>query len=155
MDTSPEYIKMCRMAHELQEMWGPKEGDYFTLNHLHGKCDVYCFGDFVMPYCNTVSTINPKLHDMMPLRDFLDHDSVWLPRIDQLITLLNEAQNEELHDAGKRFSECSELDTLGSIFHNCAVGDYCDKETFTVEQLFLVGLYDIEYDKSWNGEDWI
>lgn len=141
MDTSSEYINMCRKAKELQEMWEPMQGDFFILYD-----EIECIGNFS--------------EDLYPI-DWREEFPVskknctWLPRIDQLITLLNKAQNEELHDVGKRFSKCSELDTLGSIFHNCAVGDYYDKETFTVEQLFLVELYDTKYNKSWDGEDWI
>ena len=137
MDTSPEYINMCRQANELQEMWEPMQGDFY-------------YNDFI-------KIINIMKDHLQFNRDKQKgySDAIWLPRIDQLITLLNEAQNEELHDAGQRFSECSELDTLGSIFHNCAVGDYYDKETFTVEQLFLVELYDTKYNKSWDGDDWI
>lgn len=131
MDTSEQYVNMCRMATELQEMWKPKEGDYFTLNHIGGKCDVYCFGDFILPYCNTVSTINPKLHGMIPLRDFLDRDSVWLPRTDQLI---------ELSSAGRLPDEGFTLNI---------------KNRSKVQQELLIEYYSNTYQKQWNGEDWI
>lgn len=31
MDTSPEYINMCKKATELQEMWKPETGDFYKL----------------------------------------------------------------------------------------------------------------------------
>jgi len=29
MDTSPEYVKMCEKAEEIQKLWKPIEGDLF------------------------------------------------------------------------------------------------------------------------------
>ena len=139
MGTSEQYINMCRQAKELQEMWNPTQGDWFVLYD-----EIENIGD----YSEDLHPIDYREEFPIPKKN-----CTWLPRTDQLITLLNKAQNEELHNAGQRLSVCNEIDTLGSIFNHCAVYDNCD--SFTVEQLFLVELYDIKYDKSWNGEDWI
>jgi len=63
MDTSPEYINMCRKATELQEMWKPETGDFYKLP-----------GHFI-----TCIVLKNSLIDM---------DAIWLPRVDQLIEML-------------------------------------------------------------------
>ena len=62
MDTSEQYINMCRRAKELQEMWEPEPGDFYKLP-----------GHFI-----TCIVLKNSLIDM---------DAIWLPRIDQLIEL--------------------------------------------------------------------
>ena len=62
LDTSPEYINMCRQAKELQEMWKPETGDFYKLP-----------GHFI-----TCIVLKNSLIDM---------DAIWLPRIDQLIEM--------------------------------------------------------------------
>ena len=62
MDTSPEYINMCKKATELQEMWKPETGDFYKLP-----------GHFI-----TCIVLKNSLIDM---------DAIWLPRVDQLIEL--------------------------------------------------------------------
>lgn len=69
MDTSEQYIEMCRKATELQEMWEPSLGDFY-------------YSDFSKLVC--------VMSDHMQFnRDKLKEysDAIWLPRIDQLIEL--------------------------------------------------------------------
>lgn len=65
MDTSPEYINMCRQARELQEMWEPEPGDFYKLP-----------GRFI-----TCIVLKNSLIDM---------DAIWLPRIDQILQHISE-----------------------------------------------------------------
>ena len=62
MDTSEQYINMCRRAKELQEMWEPEPGDFYKLP-----------GHFI-----TCIVLKNSLIDM---------DAIWLPRIDQCIDM--------------------------------------------------------------------
>lgn len=73
MDTSPEYINMCRKATELQEMWKPSQGDWFF---LHDEIE-------------TVGDYSEDLHPIDYREEFpiSKKTCVWLPRIDQLIEL--------------------------------------------------------------------
>ncbi len=62
MDTSEQYINMCRKAKELQEMWKPEPGDFYKLP-----------GHFI-----TCIVLKNSL---------IDVNATWLPRIDQWITI--------------------------------------------------------------------
>lgn len=63
MDTSKEYIEMCRKAAEIQEVWEPKDGDFST-------------GDF--------STGVGSVIVQMPSKWSWKPKVIWLPRQDQL-----------------------------------------------------------------------
>jgi hypothetical protein len=79
MDTSEQYINMCRQAKELQEMWKPADGDFFHYDDL-----VNSIGDFV--------EVN---NEIRPMSDWEMYkvkckDCVWLPRIDQWLQILSD-----------------------------------------------------------------
>lgn len=65
MDTSPEYINMCRKARELQESWSPRMGD---------------FGIYDQQLVIMGSDGTPLV------RHIVARNCIWLPRIDQLIS---------------------------------------------------------------------
>ena len=65
MDTSPEYINMCRKAKELQKMWKPETGDFYKLS-----------GHFI-----TCIVLKNSL---------IDVNATWLPRIDQWLQILSD-----------------------------------------------------------------
>ena len=71
MDTSPEYINMCRKATELQEMWEPKEGDFYVRDGY--PVGAYCTDYFIYYVTEDEDEWKIKV--------------TWLPRIDQLIEM--------------------------------------------------------------------
>lgn len=76
MDTSEQYINMCRKATELQEKWKITDGDFFYYDDM-----INTIGDFV----EVNHTIRPMSNwDMYTIKQ---NNCVWLPRADQLIEL--------------------------------------------------------------------
>lgn len=69
MDTSKEYIEMCRKAREIQNLRGNDEGDFYQdgsfVRIANEPCSDDCYHTLVYDGC------------------------VWLPRQDQLIEMLN------------------------------------------------------------------
>jgi len=91
MDTSEQYINMCRRAKELQEMWEPEPGDFYKLP-----------GHFI-----TCIVLKNSLIDM---------DAIWLPRIDQLIsnwTNPYDAIESMLHGWPVEYDETESLEING------------------------------------------
>lgn len=70
MDTSPEYIKLCKPAISLQKLWKPAVGDFYYSPLSADKCVKVIMLD------NGHRT-----------------NKVWLPRADQLFTLLEARYN--------------------------------------------------------------
>ena len=69
MDTSPEYINMCRKATELQEKWEPSLGDWY-------------YSDFSKLIC----VMSEHMQFNRDKRKEYS-DAIWLPRIDQHIQM--------------------------------------------------------------------
>ena len=87
MDTSVEYIEMCRKAIEVQKVWKP------------------CFGDFVFADGSKIVT---QVAVDTELIEFIILDShIWLPRQDQLQDILRlhfDCTHENLRDAFEVFT---------------------------------------------------
>ena len=124
MDTSPEYINMCRKATELQEMWKIEEGDFYSMNPPYrGICTVHESSWCKDPMGNICAT--------------------WLPRIDQLIEMLN-----------KEFPYWTQYYGF-ELFRRIADVYDRDKRPGSSEKRILELLYNEKYNKYWNGKDWI
>ena len=125
MDTSPEYISMCRKATELQEMWKPKEGDWF-----YDSVEIRTIGDsFYLGKWNGIHEIYNR--PMWNGKDKPLDTTIWLPRIDQLIDMMG---NDLRPDEGFTMTIQNRM---------------------TTEQELLNEHYKNTCHKSWNGEDWI
>lgn len=125
MDPSPEYIDMCRKATELQEMWEPKEGDWFVLY-------------------DEIETIGGYSEDLHPI-DYREEfpiskkNCVWLPRIDQYCDIVP-------MEWGLFAEKCSEL---------CQLKEHGLYKYPTFEKAAIAVVMKNMYRKNWNGEDWI
>ena len=83
MDTSPEYINMCRRAKELQEMWKPQIGDWIYQNSaLPDKITVV--------YKYSLEKEDMKIWDWVREDWYTMQECVWLPRIDQWLQILSD-----------------------------------------------------------------
>lgn len=130
MDTSEQYINMCRKATELQAMWEPHDGDFFYYDDL-----VNSIGDFV--------EVN---NEIRPMSDWETYkvkckECVWLPRIDQLHNL----------------SEAT-VSNFCAVCMNIAMRyekPFNNSTEPSFEQIAMFSVMAHLYNKSWNGEDWI
>ncbi len=135
MDCSPEYVKMCQKATEIQKAHGlqppfiNRSGLIRTLNYDY----------FVEGYLSTLETVS------------------WLPRQDQLQAMVEtngpvyavwalEAWTE------KNFEYCR-IHEVVRTDPDADVWSWRDRFT-SREQLELAYLMDLKFSKRWNGEDW-
>ena len=127
MDTSPEYISMCRRAKELQEMWEPSTGDYCASSA--GGCNRILVVIADLPNKFLVVAYPYATYDNTD--HILKQNIIWLPRIDQLIDMMG---NDLRPDEGFTMTIQNRM---------------------TTEQELLNEHYKNTCHKSWNGEDWI
>ena len=83
MDTSTEYIAMCDAALEIQKTWVPAHGDFFIGER--NKLRVWIEG--INDPGKVVTGIEVEFRDGIPSLTRY----IWLPRLDQLIELAQEA----------------------------------------------------------------
>lgn len=133
MDTSPEYIRMCEKAVEIQSLWKPLGGDIFM-----GWADV----DIVMDGEEPKELVIGSEIWGDYVRPMKGH-SVWLPRQDQLQDLLW----PEGHDL--TLGECQ----LVWEFARKNREKLADFNSW--EKLWLCFLMSENFNKTWNGEDWV
>ena len=130
MDTSPEYINMCRKATELQETWKPKEGDWF-----YDSVEIRTIGDsFYLGKWNGIHEIYNR-----PTWNGKDKPldaTIWLPRIDQLIELSGTPWDMMMHYCLTRVMERTFRES-------------------SAEKCIMNIVMKTNHKKFWNGEDWI
>lgn len=134
MDTSKEYIEMCRKAKEIQDIWQPEEGGYV------GSGEVW--QDWMGE-----SKIEPVTRQPY----------TWLPRQDQLQEILLEDES-----IGVIHTEFNDF-CLGDYSYPGIMGSYqnymilllnwADDSNF--ELLWLAFFMKKCYNKIWNYEDWV
>jgi hypothetical protein len=125
MDTSKEYVEMCREAEEIQERKHFIGGSFFV-HFVTGKWQkpcVYTYG-MMLPY------------------ESGDY-SVWLPRQDQLQEMIG-----NFPDVLKKL-----YDEIWTGDHGMYLGDWGAKCT-SMEQLWLAFVMKEKFNKTWNGEKW-
>ena len=138
MDTSETYIKMCEKAVEIQEL---RKGNTTTLEGI----EPWLEGDFfyippddfagyvaIAFDCDDTYYSKPKFEDM----------AIWLPRQDQL---------QEMLPQDKPSNRIKVM--LASKFAHFVAQER--KYDATWEQYWLAFVMKENYNKVWNGEDWI
>lgn len=154
MDTSPEYIKMCEKATEVQTDWTPEEWDLYYAKPLESSGST---GDTwaVLPESIADSGVYGRV--------FVDkgkvifdcstrNDYIWLPRQDQL---------QEMVDNGQRIHPFWRFtDFLNGQYneksHQCTWIVFANMSHFGVsmEQLWLAFVMLEKFNKTWTGEEW-
>jgi hypothetical protein len=133
MDTTKQYIKMCRKAVEVQKLWKPATGDFYGW--------VIC-----------ESTGYEIWQDGNKINVAAD---IWLPRQDQLQETINfEIYPHQAHTLGRNI-EYHASDYIFKFVLNKGdwkAGDFYCK---TMEQLWLHYVMRKKFNKTWNGKDWI
>jgi len=87
MDTSKEYIDMCREAEEIQKGWESKVGDFYVANNR-----VFVVENPVIATATTERKKGGECGWAKLLR--ADGNIVWLPRQDQLQAMLCPCKNQ-------------------------------------------------------------
>lgn len=132
MDTTPEYIKMCEKATEIQEQHDMEYGDCY----IHKGTGALLI--IVPKYSTEFQAIN--ITAKCNFNDLIPSHITWLPRQDQLQEILL-----------KKY----DVDSLEMAFHSF-INDarfLLNKTTF--EQLWLMFFMKERHNKVWNGEDWV
>lgn len=132
MDTSPEYIKMCEKAVEVQtpEMHDhSSNGNFYAFNTSPPTWWVIC--DSCLPW---------------------SEKAVWLPRQDQLQAMVQ----FDLEQQDLRYNGNYRLASRFADFIACDNGalDSIDTRKSSMEQLWLVYVMAWCYQKRWTGSDW-
>jgi hypothetical protein len=129
VDASETYIKMCEKANEIQALWKPSKGDIFFLPDEikpAGKTRTYVLG------CHWEKCEGCKWE--------LKHGD-WILRQDQLQEMLS------LHVS---------FFGLEELFHQfIKTKDDKGDEIPSLEQCWLMFVMSVNWNKAWNGIDWV
>lgn len=158
MDISPEYIKMCEQATEIQNErlvdYTRQNGDYFYSKIIPWNRGVSLASHYehYLKYHKQSSNPDTNLFiycrqstDCSVKQDWPDQIGigfVWLPRQDQLqgmVVFKSIIKVDDIYIKIERFYQ----------FVNDVMGDFG-----SVEQLWLSFVMYEKYKKKWNGEDW-
>ncbi len=128
MDKSDEYLRKCTEAKAIQEMWEPKDGDFFvSLKSERPRCKVCVLGDW-----ETRSHIAEN-------RDAF----IWLPRLDQLQSMVDWT-HWEFRITKRRKFEMHYTDSSGTT-----VGSVLGE---SMEQIWIAFVMMVKYGKEWKEE---
>ena len=127
MDTSKEYIEMCRKAVEVQDAWDFKDGDF-----LYDKK----YGVEVWSGYDAWGWPGPPRIPPNP---------AWIPRQDQLQDMLFQLLGKTFVYWLDRFYKYAE----NQESHESMIGG-----CYSMEQLWLAFVMHEKYGKTWDGKDW-
>ena len=139
MDTSKEYIEMCRKAVEVQELWEPNVGDLtdcgLILKIYPGM--YYTYKKESGHFFNVPKKENP----------------IYLPRQDQLQDMIGISKMFDFYGLVETFNRFATGKTcvVGSENQNIAHL----KQFKSMEQIWLAFVMHAKYSKKWDGSDWI
>ncbi len=136
MDTSKEYIEMCRGATEIQELWEEQVGDVCYNNLFNTVVYVWAFGT------NDTLMVTPKDPYNQGHLWVGPPDLTWLPRQDQLQGMVYSSGVFGLLDMMANFRR--------QIRNRI---DFYIPES--MEQLWLAFVMHEKYNKKWDGKDWV
>jgi hypothetical protein len=139
MDTSREYIAMCDEAREIQKNWRPLHGDYFIGER--NKLRVWIDG--INDPDKVVTGVEVEFRDGIPSLTRY----IWLPRLDQLIELAQEAHTR-YEQTTQAFLDWTKRD------YGTLPGE--PRKVFTsLEQTWLAFVMLRKHGKKWNSQTWI
>ena len=141
MDTSKEYIEMCRKATEIQATWIIKEGDFSiqandekTVDNIHAVGELTTIGNSIEHvYCECSNG-----------NSFHQQIWIWLPRQDQL--------QEMIGDFDTTIVDTVEL--MADMYDclNEELVKYIHAGSW--ERFWLIRVMYINHGKTWNGNEW-
>lgn len=162
MDTTEQYIKMCESAKEIQKSWKPNVGDWF-LNDYRGTTEfpkdveeqLWDYNDKEKWEKIQCLTYKPSIKEYVTVSDsdgshtyrmdeFFKHRHVFLPSQDYLQKLVHgnfkEVLNKEVNFANSSYP----------IFPHITLSHFKSRE-----QLLLGLVMKENYNRVWNGSEWI
>ena len=152
------YIKMCEQAEEIQKAWVPKAGDYVQLNknkqiYLVSSVEKSKDKKKVVFYTNIING-----NDSWCYIEFFKDNFIWLPTQEQLFEMLDVKNGKDLDLLIRKISyyEYRETNYFGcdvSYQKWCGIDNkykYCD----SINEMLLVMVYDLKYNKIWTGKKW-
>jgi len=128
MDTSKEYIEMCRKAEDIQTLWNFKDGDYIYTSHKNNEPSWRVWSGYDAWDYPCVTSLR---------------DPIWLPRQDQL-------QDMVIEKYKKHWGNSVMLGLMEEV-----VGWGTQYTYVSMEQLWLCFVMDERYGKLWNGSEWV
>lgn len=142
MDTSPEYIKMCEKAVELQDDW--RLGKFDNGDFIYDKRSEKVLGDekYQKKY-QALKIIKKVANNGNYQTGYNRFYYIWLPRQDQLQEIMP-----------NKPEDCFEIVERLNIFIKFDKGSrLLQSPPKSMEQLWLMFLMS-GYGKFWNGEEW-
>ena len=173
MDTSEQYIKMCRASREVQELWENKSDFEVPPDIMHitqwayrcEKCQIWDSyaswiampsGEVVLddgPYCRgcgkktkpakNVEYIESTFYGSIEDLSEGGKESVWLPRQDQLQEMIPELFAEP---------QWCDLNKLDEFIH--FIWNRNPRYNISMEAMWFAFVMHDKYDKIWDGEKW-
>ncbi len=138
MDTSPEYIKQCEKATDIQKLRDAKRiGDFF-------------FSQLDVERCCFVNYPCPEQPSHTEAECYVPEVVAWLPRQDQLQEMVGGYPE---HWVG--FVNWTEVDYPVRVYPLQQKQPKPFWHFASMEQLWLAFVMDGLYQKRWNGEDWV
>jgi hypothetical protein len=140
MDRSPDYIRMCAQAEEIQGRWQRQYGDFFVGEDGRTRCWLSNEPDCVK---------FKKGYGIRSTEEGIIHVSkyIWLPRQNQLIEMA-QVPGRRYDNVVQDFFDWTKLpygkqaETPGRLFPS-------------MEQIWLAFVMQQKYRKQWNGRRWI
>jgi hypothetical protein len=140
MDTSPEYVKMCAVADEIQKVWELSDGDFYYNQKRKDK--------------SVIVVLNGWLNSRTSFDRFHQSDYSWLPRQDQLQEMIMSLYNgdDPIYKIATKNSQC---DILLRRFKKFTLAEVSLLRLTTFEQLWLAFIMKEKYNKIWDGNKWV
>ena len=139
MDKTDQYIKQCKAALEIQDIWNKKYGDYVSIEDapMYGKVSII-IDSFIRNKEEGRKWYAGKPDFNVQCKGIC----TWLPRQDQLQDMLNDI----FMDPTPRKLTYEFWDWIAST---------SPKYNKSMEQLWLAFVMHEEYNKIWNGSKWV
>ena len=142
MDTSEQYIKMCKRAEEIQGQWKPAEADFMFNTAV---------GETTFIRVNRTTDRRRRHHSIPYNKDRF----FWLPRQDQLQEMVGVQDARELLLSFHRFTHPADGMSIRQEDFEDVKARTKYRSLFTsMEQLWLAFVMKEKYNKVWNGGDW-
>ena len=152
MDITPQNIKMCEMAEEIQKQFKGFHGDYYVPvnNEFLEKYHPENIGRVAIQGCvgNPMDRRHITLIDYNTTYFCTDiEDAVWLPRQDQLQEMIEWKSKYKLKfDFSQGMYWLRVLDRAAFMLYELS--------GLSMEQLWFAFVMKEKYNKQWTGEEW-
>ncbi len=176
MDTTPEFVQMCRQAKEIQELWKKKAGDWLVtpegIKVLSSKVIQIKGVENTLRYAipKRVTLTSPVLEsdpvgaleisiDYVDFEMYPQEYCAWLPHQDQLQTIYDCTPIKYLYDFIWEVYQIDEHTNDIGYDWECPNIEKDFKEYYrqfgSIEQIILAFVMEKKYSKKWNGSDWV